>query len=113
MNSASAWIKYLRVPPRKSRLVADLIRGMSVADALLQLQHSKKKAGRLMYQALLSASSNAESRFEVERRDLVVSAVRVDEGPVLKRAKSRSRGSRSPILKRMSHFYIEVTSGRA
>ena len=56
----------------------------------------------------MSAIANAETLFSIQRRDLKVKEVRVDEGPTLKRAKSKSRGGRVPVLKRMSHFMVVV-----
>ena len=56
----------------------------------------------------MSTIANAETLFSIQRRDLKVKEVRVDEGPTLKRAKSKSRGGRVPVLKRMSHFMVVV-----
>jgi large subunit ribosomal protein L22 len=108
MNTAKAITKSVRVPPRKARLAADLIRGLPVEQADLQLAHSQLKAGRLLQKTLRSAVANFETRFNIARKYLTVAEVRVDAGPVLKRAKSRSRGSRAPVMKRTSHFTIVV-----
>ena len=109
-QSAKAISKYIRISPRKARLAAALIRGKSVEDATLQLMFCKLKAGRLILKTLDSAVANAENQLEVQRRDLVVSEVRVDAGPVLKRAKSRSKGGRVPVMKRTSHFTVVVAA---
>ncbi len=108
MQEAIAKTKYVRISPRKARLAADLIRGKGVEEALLQLLYSNLKGGRLLKKTLDSAIANAETLHSVQRRDLKVKEVRVDAGPTLKRAKSKSRGGRVPILKRMSHFTIIV-----
>lgn len=108
MQEAKAKTKYVRISPRKARLAADLIRGMGVEDASLQLLFSNLKGGRLLKKTLDSAVANAETLHSVQRRDLKVKEVRVDAGPTIKRAKSKSRGGRVPILKRMSHFTVVV-----
>lgn len=110
MQNASAKTKYIRIPPRKARLAADLIRGMKVEEASIQLMFSKLKAGRLLRKTLDSAVANAESQLNVRRRDLKVQEVRVDAGPVLKRAKSKNRGGRVPVMKRTSHFTVIVSA---
>ncbi len=108
MEQAKAQTKYIRIPPRKARLAADLIRGLSVPEAETQLGFSSLKAGRLLQKTLKSAVANAELQSDARREELIVVEVRVDEGPHMKRAKSRSKGSRSPILKRTSHFTVVV-----
>jgi large subunit ribosomal protein L22 len=110
MHNARSVSKYIRIPPRKARLIADMIRGKKVEEATVQLMCCPQKAGRLLRKTLDSAVANAESRFNVQRRDLTITEVRVDAGPVIKRAKSKSRGGRVPVMKRTSHFTIEVTS---
>lgn len=108
MDRAKAIAKYIRVPPRKARLVAGLIQGKSVEEAALQLLYCGMKAGRHFKKTLDSAIANAETRFDARRDQLHVLEVRVDEGPRLKRSKSKARGGRAPILKRMSHFTVVV-----
>lgn len=108
MEQAKAKTKYVRVSPRKARLVADLIRGKSVDTATIELMLSKLKTGQLLKKTLDSAVANAETQLNIQRRDLVVKEVRVDEGPTLKRGKPKSRGGRVPIAKRMSHFTVVV-----
>ena len=108
MIEAIAKSKYVRVPPRKARLMADLIRGLSAEEAILTLAFAQTKAARLLSKTLQSAIANAESRFDVDREDLTVRKAFVDQGPAWKRAKSKCRGGRAPILKRTSHFTIVV-----
>lgn len=108
MQKATAITRYLRIPPRKARLAADLIRGLSVAEASIQLQFSQLKAGRLFKRTLDSAVANAETQLGLQRDQLFVKEARVDAGPILKRAKAKSRGGRVPVMKRMSHFVVVV-----
>jgi large subunit ribosomal protein L22 len=109
MILAKAITKRVRISPRKARLAAGLIRKLSVEDAVLQLKHSGLKGGILLKKTLDSAIANAETRFDVKRENLKVFEVRVDEGPTMKRAKSKSRGGRVPIMKRTSHFTVIVS----
>lgn len=108
MKKAKAVTKFVRVPPRKARLAANLIRGLSVERADEQLMFSNMKSGRFLRKTLASAVANAETQHDARRDMLRVVEVRIDEGPHFKRAKSRSRGSRSPILKRTSHMTVVV-----
>ena len=108
MQNGKAYTKYVRVPPRKARLAADLIRGLNVEDAALQLIYSQLKGGKLLKKTLDSAVANAETQLNIPRQKLVVKEVRVDAGPVLKRSKSKARGGMVPIMKRTSHFTVIV-----
>lgn len=108
MQEAFAKTKYVRISPQKARLAAGLIRGKNVEEALLQLSFSNLKGGILLKKTLMSAIANAETLHSVQRRDLKVKEVRVDEGPIMKRAKSKCRGGRVPVMKRMSHFLVVV-----
>lgn len=108
MESRKAVSKFVRVTPRKARLAAALMRGKSVEEAALQLSLSCQKSGPLLRKTLNSAVANAETQLNIPRKDLIVKEVRVDVGPVIKRAKSKSRGGRAPIMKRTSHFTVIV-----
>ncbi len=110
MQTAKSITKCVRVPPRKARLAADLIRGLGVEAAALQLMVSNLKAGKLLCKTLHSAVAHAETQLKIERKDLKIQEVRVDAGPVLKRAKSKSKGGRVPVMKRTSHFTVVVGS---
>lgn len=110
MQLAKAITKYVRISPRKARLAAGLIRGRSVEDAALQLMASPLRGSRLLGKTLNTAVANAETQLNVQRRDLVVQEVRIDAGPVMKRAKSKSRGSSVPVMKRTSHFTVVVAA---
>ncbi len=104
---AKAITKYVRISPQKARLAAALIRRRKVDEALVQLSYSPLKASRLLKKTLSSAVANAE-QLDVQRDALHILDVRIDEGPTMKRAKSKCRGGRVPIMKRMSHFTVEV-----
>ena len=110
MDKAIAISKYIRISPRKARLAAGLIRGLPVARASAQLTFSGLKGGRLLKKTLDSAVANAESQLDARREDLIVAEVRVDQGPVFKRAKPKNRGGRHPIMKRTSHFTVVVSN---
>lgn len=110
MQYAKSITKYVRISPRKARYAADLIRGLSVDAATVQLQYSKLRGGRLLQKTLNSAVANAETQLDARRESLKVFEVRVDPGPILRRAKPRSRGSSVPVNKRTSHFTIVLKS---
>ncbi len=108
MQTAKAITRFVRISPRKARYAAGLIRGLSVESASLQLAYSKLRGGRLLKKTLDSAVANAETQLEARRNELKIHEVRVDPGPILRRAKARSRGSSVPVNKRTSHFTIIV-----
>lgn len=110
MQFAKAKTKYVRISPRKARYAAALIRGLKVEKASLQLQHSKLKGGRLLKKTLDTAVANAVTQMDARREELKVHEVRIDPGPILRRAKPRSRGSSVPVNKRTSHFTIVLAT---
>ena len=110
MQFAKAITKYVRISPRKARYAADLIRGLSVEKATLQLMYCKLRGGRLIQKTLDSAVANAETQLDARREHLKVHEVRVDCGPILRRAKARSKGSSVPVNKRTSHFTVIVST---
>ena len=87
----------VRVSPRKTRLVLDLIRGKNVADAIAILKFTPNKAARIVEKTLNSAIANAENNFGLEKANLVVSETFANEGPTMKRFRPRAKGSASPI----------------
>ena len=97
--------RFARIAPRKARLVADMIRGLPVDDAMTALQFSKKRAAWYLKSVLKSAIANAEEG-EADVSSLVVSESRVDEGPTMKRFQPKDRGRAHPILKRSSHLHL-------
>jgi large subunit ribosomal protein L22 len=110
MQFAKAITRYIRISPRKARYAAALIRGLDVEKASLQLLYSKLRGGRLLKKTLDSAVANAETQLDARREKLKVHEVRVDPGPILRRAKPRSRGSSVPVNKRTSHFTVVVAT---
>ncbi len=100
--------KYVRMSPRKVRLVVDVIRGKSVAEAEDLLRFIPKSASEPVAKVLKSAKSNAVNNDEMLEDRLVVTAAYVDAGPTLKRMIPRARGSANIIKKRTSHITIIV-----
>ena len=105
--------KWVRVSPRKARLVTEHIRGRSVPEARTVLAFTKRAAAREIEKVLRSAVSNAETNPNLNWSgdDLVVSAAYVDEGPTIKRWRARARGRVARIHKRTCHITIKLTPG--
>ena len=100
--------RYVRVSPRKARLVIDLIRGKSVDEAAAVLTFTPRAAAEVVEKVLLSAVANAEKNLRIRRDDLYVSTAFVDEGPTLKRIRPRAQGRAARINKRTSHITVVV-----
>ena len=113
MQEVKAHLRYLRMSPRKVRLVADILRGMSVDPALAQLQFMSKAAARPVRKLLESAIANATHNNQLDRASLFVKSVFVNQGPTLKRWRPRAMGSAAPILKRTSHITLILGSKEA
>lgn len=108
-NEVKATAKYVRMAPRKVRMVVDQIRNKSVEQALEVLQFSTRAAAEPVAKVLRSAVANAENNNNNLRSDnLVIKAAYVDEGPTLKRIRPRAKGSASRINKRTSHITVVV-----
>ena len=105
---AKAVAKNVRIAPRKVRVVMDLIRGKSVADAFAILKFTPKVGAEAIEKVLKSAVANAENNFDMNVDNLYVSSCFVDEGPTMKRIHPRSRGQAFKILKRTSHITVAV-----
>ncbi len=104
--SVQAKLNYLRISPRKVRLVADLVRGRSVDEAEKVLRFTVKGPADPLLKLLKSAIANAENNFGIKREGLYIAEIKVDGGPILKRFMPRARGSVSPIHKKTSHVSI-------
>ena len=102
---AKAITRYLRVSPRKLRLVIDTVRSKPVSTAFSILEHLKKKGARMVTKTLKSAQANAKVKKMDETR-LYIQQIKADGGPVMKRYMSRSMGRADVILKRMAHLTI-------
>lgn len=103
-----AVLRGARLSAQKGRLIADLIRGKSVAEALDILTFSPKKGADLVKKVLESAIANAEHNNGADVDELTVSTVFVDEGMTMKRIRPRAKGRADRILKRSSHITIKV-----
>ena len=101
-------LKNYRQSPRKVRLVADLVRGKKVNQALLELDFLPKRAGEVMSKLINSAAANAENNFKVSIEDLVVKEITVDQGLTLKRYRPRARGVAKRINKRTSNINVSL-----
>ncbi len=104
----SATAKYVRMAPRKVRMVVDQIRGKKVDRALEILQFSTRAAAEPVAKTLQSAVANAENNNGLRADNLYVKYAYVDEGPTLKRIRPRAKGSASRINKRTSHITVIV-----
>lgn len=101
-----AHLRFLRISPRKVRLVIGLVRGMSVEQAVDQLTVVPKRAALPVLKLLNSAVANAEHNFQLERKNLIIKSIVANEGPKLKRFRPRAFGRAAEILKRMTHVTI-------
>ncbi len=99
--------RYARIAPRKARLLADMVRGRKVDDALTMLQFAKQRASGMIAQVIKSAAANATEQ-EADGRKLVVTKCWIDPGPVIKRFQPKDRGKAYSIMKRTSHIVVEV-----
>ena len=108
----TATLRFQRMSASKGQQIARLMRGLPVADALKVAQFSTRKAAALFHKALKSAVANAQNNSKLSVDTLRVKSAVVDEGPRLKRHWARSRGSASPILKRMCHVKVVLTDGK-
>ena len=105
---ARAVARYVRVSPRKARLVVDLIRGKSVEEAAAILRFTPRAAAEVVEKVLMSAVANAEKNLKIRSDDLVVATTFVDQGPTLKRIRPRAMGRASSIQKKTSHITVIV-----
>lgn len=109
----TAKLNYLRTSPRKIRLVANLIKGMDVEGAQVQLHFLEKRAARPILKLLNSAIANAENNFNLSKSNLFVLSILVNQGPTLKRFRPRARGVASDIAKRTSHIELILEERKA
>lgn len=108
-KEAKAVAKYIRIAPRKVRIVMDLIRGKNVNEAFAILKFTPKVASEVIEKVLKSAVANAEHNYDMNGDNLYVAKAFVDQGPTLKRIHPRSRGQAFKILKRSSHVTVVVS----
>ena len=104
----SAKLRYARISPQKCRLVADAVRGKSVANALQTLSFMPRKGARIVKKVLESAVANAEHNHGADIDELKVSLIHVDEAPTFRRYRARAKGRGARIIKRNSHITVQV-----
>jgi large subunit ribosomal protein L22 len=106
-----ATAKWVRVPPRKARLVAHVVEGMPVGEALVVLSFMTQSAAEDVAKVVRSAAANAENNFSLERDRLQLLRIEVDGGPTIKRFRPRARGASFSIFKRTCHLKAVVEDG--
>ena len=111
MKEIPAQLNNLRQSPRKVRLVADLVRGKKVADAVLTLQFANKRASFPIFKLINSALANAKAR-SIETDNLVVKKIEVNSDKTLMRRRPAPHGSAHPIRKRVSRVFIELAENK-
>jgi len=105
---AKAIAKSVRIAPRKARLVADLVRGKSLVEAMVILANTNKAASPIIDKVIKSAAANAINNHSMNEETLYVKEILVNEGTTLKRFRPRAKGSASPIMKRTSHISVVI-----
>ena len=101
--------RYVRVTPRKARLVADQVRGMATTEALPLLRFSPRGASRDIQKLIESAMANAENNHDLVADEMRIAEINVDEGPTLRRWRARARGRATRIDKRTCHVSVALT----
>ena len=109
-GTASAILRYLRISPRKVRLVANVVKNLPVNEAEAQLMLHPRRPAATILKLLRSAISNAKNK-KLDESKLVISDIRVDQGPMLKRWIPRAQGRATPIHKNTSHVVITLKEG--
>ncbi len=110
---AKAMAKTIRIAPRKTRLVVDLVRGKQVGEAMSILKLTPKAASPVVEKVVKSAAANAVNNFGMDVNNLYIKEAYVGEGPTLKRFRPRAQGRASAIMKRTSHITIVVAENVA
>mgnify|MGYP001247251033 CR=1 FL=1 len=106
---AKAHARYVRIAPRKVKLVIDLIRGKEVGEAISILRHTPKAASPVVEKLLNSAIANAEHNYSMDVNNLVIKEAYVNQGPTMKRFRPRAQGRATRINKRTSHITLVVS----
>jgi ribosomal protein L22 len=101
--------RFVRIAPRKARLVADQVRGLHIEKARALLQFSPRGAAQDIQKLIDSAAANAENNHDLVADEMRVATITVDEGPTLKRYRPRAQGRATPIHKRTSHIAVALT----
>jgi large subunit ribosomal protein L22 len=108
----TAKLRYARISPQKCRLVADVVRGKPVGNALSTLKYMPKKGAKLVHKVLKSAVDNAENNNGADVDELKVHRIQVDAAPQFKRFAARAKGRGTRIIKRNSHITVVVSDGK-
>ncbi|MBI4994465.1 50S ribosomal protein L22 [Candidatus Peregrinibacteria bacterium] len=103
--------RYLRISSKKVNLVAGLVRGKPVEQAINFLRFTPKKSAKPLMEAIKSAAANAEQNFKQQRKDLYIDKIIINEGSTLKRSMPISRGRTHPIKKRTCHITVTLNYG--
>ncbi|MBI2091711.1 MAG: 50S ribosomal protein L22 [Deltaproteobacteria bacterium] len=103
-----ATFKHLRISPQKMRCVVNLVRGKKVNEAVAALKFCKRSAARPVLKLVQSAAANARVKGGVDQENLYLKKIVVDNGPIVKRFRARSRGMAHRILKRACHISVEL-----
>src|SRR3989339_1842996 len=103
-----ATAKYIKISPRKMRLVLTAVRGLKIEEALNQLKFINKEAVKPVAKLINSVVANAEHNFDLDRKNLYIKELRADQGPTLKRWAPKARGRATPIRKRTNHIVITL-----
>jgi ribosomal protein L22 len=101
--------RYVRIAPRKARLIADQVRGLHIEKARAVLQFSPRGAAHDIHKLIDSAAANAENNHDLIGDEMRISSITVDEGPTLRRFRPRAQGRATPIMKRTSHIAVALT----
>ncbi|MCI9286895.1 MAG: 50S ribosomal protein L22 [Clostridia bacterium] len=109
VQTAQATLKYARISARKVKIVADLIRGKEVAEALAIVKFTPKAASEIIEKLLKSAIANAENNHNMDSKNLYISEIYANQGPTLKRIRPAAKGSAVRIRKRTSHITIVLS----
>ena len=109
MAQVTAKLNYLHVAPRKVRLVANTLKGLTANEAEAQLLFRVKRSGKPLLDLLRSAVANAKNNHKLNPDKLVVQSIKVDQGPMIKRFLPRAMGRATPLQKKMSHVTLVLS----
>ena len=113
VKTASATLKYARISSRKVKIVADLVRGKNVDEALAIIKFTQKSSSDILEKLLKSAIANAENNHDMKHEKLYISEIYANQGPTLKRIRPAAKGSAVRIRKRTSHITIVLKEKEA
>ena len=113
VRTASATLKYSRISARKVKIVADLIRGKNVDEALAIIKFTPKASSDIIEKLLKSAMANAENNHDMKSEKLYIAEIYANQGPTLKRIRPAAKGSAVRIRKRTSHITIVLKEKEA